>query len=346
MLALILALLACAPLPASPDAPRRELPCNGLDDDGDGVVDPDDLDGDGVGTCDVDRFDCDDLDPTIAPGRPELCNGLDDDCDGALPAREADDDRDGVPDCALDCDDADPVRQPLDVDGDGWTGCAGDCDDADPTVHPGAPEGCDGVDSDCDGLRGVNEQDVDGDGWSWCEGDCAPTDPWRAPADLDGDRFGGCDAVPDCDDADPRVGPAAEELCNGVDDDCDGRVDEEPEDPGVWYLDGDGDGFGADPLLACDPPPGASAEGGDCDDVDPSRHPFAPERCDGVDQDCDHIVDEQVPHATGWRDRDGDGFGDHAAPIVACQLPPDAATLDGDCDDEAPLTHPGARDLC
>jgi hypothetical protein len=342
----LLLLCACGQLPAAPSEPAPELPCNGIDDDGDGVVDPDDLDHDGVGTCNPDRFDCNDLDERIGPHRLERCNGVDDDCDGALTPAELDRDHDGQADCAADCDDEAGDRTTFDVDNDGWTSCGGDCDDGAADVHPYAEELCNDRDDDCDGTRSVNEQDMDGDGWSWCAGDCSPSNPHRAPADFDGDGFYGCAEVPDCDDTRADARPGAPERCNGLDDDCDGVADEDAVDLHTWFLDEDSDGYGAVEVLACVAPPGATAAAGDCDDQDPLRHPAMPERCDGLDQDCDNIVDELAPRAEGWRDLDNDGFGDSSAPVVACVLPPGTALIKGDCDDTQPLVHPGARDLC
>ncbi len=106
--------------------------------------------------------------------------------------------------------------------------------------------------------------------------------------DADGD---GWPAWEDCDDSDPAVHPAADEICNELDDDCDGQVDE-----GVtphWYDDADGDGFG-DPATAtasCVGLPDQVAQGGDCDDSDPNVHPGSTQQVDGVDSDCDGRLD-------------------------------------------------------
>ncbi len=110
---------------------------------------------------------------------------------------------------------------------------------------------------------------------------------WVAAADRDGDGHlatlaGGAD----CNDADGDVHPAATEVCNGADDDCDGEVDEDVETS--WFVDADGDGWGEPDSAAqgCVPPSGAAARGEDCDDADAAVFPGAVERCDGLRSDC------------------------------------------------------------
>jgi hypothetical protein len=118
-------------------------------------------------------------------------------------------------------------------------------------------------------------------------------------ADVDGDGFA-CDV--DCDDGDPSVHPAAGELCDGIDNDCDGSVDEDDAlDAPLWYADLDLDGFGnpADAAPACTQPAGRIADASDCHDGDPSVHPGVADLCDGVDNDCDAATDEDfVPQAS------------------------------------------------
>ncbi len=226
-----------------------------------------------------------------------------------------------------------------DADGDGIP-AGDDCDDGDPAVAPGAAEACDGVDNDCDGE--VDEgvlltvfQDADADGFGDAgapRATCATEDGFVANAD-------------DCDDTDEAIFPGAPEACDGADNDCDALIDE---DVGIEvFTDGDGDGHGdpATAMLACAVEDGQAEVGGDCVDSDPTIHPGADELCDAVDNDCDGDVDEGVT-LTFFADADADGWGDVAAPVDACALPPGYADQAGDCDEADPAVNPAAAEAC
>lgn len=227
----------------------------------------------------------------------ERCNGLDDDCDGVT-------DPPGSYGC-----------QPffLDHDTDKWgaleaSQClceprhpysavvTGDCDDEDPTRHPAALEACNGRDDNCNGQ--VDEwtydtcyRDNDGDGWGSLEAisSCDCPQGW---VPISGD----------CNDWNASVQPDASEVCNGLDDDCDGLADEGLPTITV-YLDNDGDGFptsNAPTLEACSVPFGFALprdldnDGGtdwDCDDANISVHPQAVEVCNQRDDNCDGSTD-------------------------------------------------------
>ena len=279
---------------------------------------PLDLDADGWSV----EYDCDDNDPSVHPNADEVCDGVDNDCDTfvdehALDALTwyADVDADGYgdPDAGIEACEAP----------EGAVEVAGDCDDTDAAFHPGAVEDdCDDPnDYNCDGS--VGETDADGDGWSACE---------------------------DCDDADAAVSPGALEVCDGVDNDCDAVVDgPDALDASTWYADTDGDTWG-DPeatVLACEPPDGAVAVAGDCDDTTAARSPDAEEVCDGVDNDCDGDTDEDdADDATVWYgDGDGDGFGGERS-ARACTAPEGFVAAMGDCDDGDASAHPGGTEVC
>jgi hypothetical protein len=114
----------------------------------------------------------------------------------------------------------------------------------------------------------------------------------QAPVDADGDGFS---VDEDCDDQDASINPRALEVCDGIDNDCDGQTDPTgTADAPTWYLDADADGFGSGlgRLVACQAPDSNWVDNDlDCDDDDAQVHPDAEEVCDGVDSDCDGAED-------------------------------------------------------
>ncbi len=170
--------------------------------------------------------------------------------------------------------------------------------------------------------------------------------------DFDGDGvwaeiYGG----EDCDDADPFTSPDADETCDGIDDNCDGTIDEgSAVDALTWYADDDLDGFGdpASTAAACAEPVGYVADATDCDDTDDDISPGADELCNGIDDDCDGEIDEDsaVDAPTWYPDFDGDGYGDPANGIPSCTEPAGYVSNDEDCNDASTDYQPGILEVC
>ncbi len=319
-------------------------------------------------------IDCDDTNAAIYPGAPELCDGLDNNCDGqsdeGLPQQYADSDGDGYGD----------LLQPLSCDTPGVAN-AEDCDDNDPNVFPGSTigfncQGCSAQDQlllsqnvhvvngtlsgpymnavfqcgfSCSGIQDPAESQacvlscvvqetqlgiscaqclftylytlISGSCNSGCEAQAlADFQACSGLVDADGDGYF---APADCNDQDPAISPGAIEVCDGVDNDCNGLIDDIDA-----YADADGDGYG-DPQapVPCNTP-GAVPNDADCDDADANVNPEATEVCDDIDNDCDGIVDEYAPQR--YADADSDGYGDPLVPVACDQL---GAANNLDCDD-------------
>lgn len=101
----------------------------------------------------------------------------------------------------------------------------------------------------------------------------------------------------DCDEGDATSNPAADERCDGKDNDCDGQVDENSAIDAIdWYADWDGDGFGSEDTkyTACEAPSDYVNSVGDFNDLDPYINPEAQERCDTeIDDNCDGELNTQ-----------------------------------------------------
>ena len=336
--------------------------CNGVDDNCNGQIDEGfpiiswylDADGDGFGnpfiveqSCAVvsgrvqDNTDCDDDDAYYNPDTPELCNGVDDNCDGQV-------------------DEGFTIYQwYYDNDGDGFgspstviESCAiiagmvqnnTDCDDSNPSYNPNTPEICDGLDQNCDGQ--IDEgftiyqwyYDNDGDGFG------SPSTVIQSCSVISGM----VEDNTDCDDSDANHNPGSLELCNGLDDDCDGQIDE-----GFtiyqWYYDNDGDGFGSPSAViqSCSVISGMVEDNTDCDDSDANHNPDTPESCNGLDDDCDGQIDEGFTVYQWYYDDDEDGFGDPSTVIESCEVISGMIADNTDCDDNDAGYNPDTPELC
>ncbi|MAA80590.1 MAG: hypothetical protein CL916_15145 [Deltaproteobacteria bacterium] len=342
--------------------PGAEENCDNMDNNCDGVIDEDvqsmyyaDSDGDGFGNpslsilaCQAsegfveDGTDCNDAASTANPQAEEICDGIDNDCNGDIDEDlmvtfYVDEDQDGIGNEEY------PVQAcDLEI---GRSSVFGDCNDSNPNISPLEAEICDGIDNNCNNeideeVRTVYYRDFDNDGF----GDATQTQQaWEPPLEY-------VSQAGDCDDTESYAHPNAVEICDDMDNDCDGDIDEADSIGEIFfYTDGDGDGYGDELSLqvGCSVPSDGVLYGGDCDDTQAAANPSMIELCDGIDNNCDGVIDEagSFGEMIFYTDTDLDGYGDDSTQQTDCSLPSGASEVGGDCDDNDPNINPGQAEI-
>jgi len=218
----------------------------------------------------LNNLDCNDTDNLINPGVIEVCNEIDDDCnfiiDDALPLNTFyfDADSDGYGNLLItlfSCSEIPPL---------GYTTAIADCDDENPLIH----------------------------------------EPILFFADLDGDLYGDelnsdlyCTLVPpigyvtnnlDCNDSTNLINPLTNEVCNNLDDNCNTYIDESIPNQ-TLYIDADGDDFGNflnDTITCFFEITRYVIDSSDCDDTNPEIYPGSLEILNGLDDNCNQLIDD------------------------------------------------------
>ncbi|MCB9679466.1 MAG: hypothetical protein H6737_30455 [Alphaproteobacteria bacterium] len=333
---------------------------DGVDNDCDGGVDPDDsscnpwVDNDGDGQCEssscVDGSpsstpDCDDSDAAeyVQPAEPAvLCNdGRDNDCDGNPDL--ADSDCGGIED--LDNDGYCPNGRDINNDGvcttAAETAAQPDCEEGNPGRFPGNTEVvADNIDQNCDDGDSCY---FDGDNDDYGTATVVTATTTDCATEPNVSRFNN-----DCDDSQSSTYPGAPEVAgDGVDQDCDTRD--------MCWRDNDNDNFGQNVqlnglTLSCLLDAGRAPVNTDCNDAAPNNYPGNVEVCDGVDNNCVGGADEpgpQITYASWYRDADGDSHGTPDDIQNTCNgAPLGYVASSDDCDDADGINYPGNAEVC
>ncbi|MFY8079043.1 MAG: MopE-related protein [Flavobacteriales bacterium] len=291
----------------------------------------------------INSIDCNDSNSSIYPNALEVCNTFDDDCDGLINegfsfiTYYADSDGDGFgnPNASLSA-----CSPPA-----GYVTNNGDCNDANAQVKPGAVELCNLIDDNCngqinEGLVFVNyyiDTDQDGFGAGAATNSCTPIFGNYVTNNLD------------CNNNNASIRPNAIEICNSIDDNCNNLIDD-----GLtfvnYYIDADGDGYGAgNATNSCSNlGAGYATNNTDCNNFNADIRPNAIESCNGIDDNCNNAIDDGIQFLNYYLDVDHDGY--YLSIVNACASPginySTSGSVFGDCNDTNFSINAGAAEIC
>ena len=316
-------------------------------------VDGTDFDGDGYASTISGGLDCNDQDSAINPDAQEVCSGMDEDCDGLV------DDMDDSIDVSstttvyadMDGDSYGDSNAPFESCGTtlGYVSDSSDCDDADAMTYPGAAY----LESTTDCLT-----DADGDGWSMMTaGDTCYTvdmnddygDGWNGGAIEvyeDGVLMDTLTLLTGLSGSDEYCGTEGATIeFYFVEGSWTSEIGYDVSDPsGNQLVSVSAKNAAETGVATASDVVFDSTSGTDCDDTDSLVNPDAVEVCDGIDNDCNAVIDDGVQNMY-YVDGDGDGYGDSAQVVEDCSQPLGTTAIDGDCDDADAMTYPGAAYL-
>lgn len=324
--------------------------------------------------------------PEVTPATTELCDGKDNNCNGFLDEGQLlstfylDEDGDGFGDLSKSISGCTGVDNLIYFNGVKVTNYVtkdGDCDDSNSKINLNAIESCNAIDDNCnkqvdEGLEQVANCGFNNKGikTTYCvNGSIIDKTPCVDPDKCKNGEAKACTTIcgtgiETCVDgiySGCTASLPTTEVCDGVDNNCNTFVDE-GQAMNTFYLDDDEDGFGdlTKSIVGCTAADGSIYSSGikqiknyvdgdgDCNDTNAGINPSAVELCNGIDDNCDNLIDNGsgVAPNTFYLDADKDGYGTSDTKVEACVAPAGYVNNNTDCNDTNAIVNPAAKEVC